>query len=144
MKKISAFICLVSLLLISAPAFARGGYGGYGGYYGGYRGHGGYYRYSSPRAYGYHHGGHNDGEIIAGVAFGLLTGAIIGQAFAPPPGTVYTPRYYYAPPVVVEQRRICVEERVVSGEWQQNPYDGTRYWASFPYPMKRRYEVPCY
>ncbi len=135
MKKLSAFICLVSLLLASAPVFARGG-----GYYP--RGGGGYYHYPPPRYYSHH--GHNDGDIIAGVAFGLLTGAIIGQAFAPPPAPVYTPRYYYAPPVVVEQQRVCVEERVVSGEWQQDPYNGTRYWVSFPYPMKRRYEVPCY
>ena len=128
MKKSSAIICLLMILFIAAPAFARGGY----------------YHYPPPRYYSYHHHHNDDGEIIAGVAFGLLTGAILGHAFSQPPAPVYTPRYYYPPPVVVEQRRICVEERVVSGEWQQNSYDGTRYWVSFPYPMKRRYEVPCY
>jgi len=145
MKKAIAAVCIVSALLVSTTVYARGGYGGY--YYQRPYHYGGYHH---PRPYyynNYHHSSHYDsGDVIAGVAVGLLTGAIIASAFAPPPPPVYTTtRYTYVQaPVVVEQPRVCVEERVVSGEWQQDPNTGGRYWVTFPYPMKRSYQIPCY
>ncbi len=139
--KITALFIL-SALLVSTTAYARGGYHYPRPYYGGYH-HPRPYYYNS-----YHRHSHYDGgDVIAGVAVGLLTGAIIASAFTPPPPPpVYTTtRYTYVQaPVIVEQPRVCVEERVVSGEWQQDPNSGGRYWVTFPYPMKRSYQVPCY
>ncbi len=146
MKKTVTAIIVLSAFLASATAFARGGYYHYPrssyhtSYYGGYH---------HPRPYYYNnhyrHSYYDSGDVIAGVAVGLLTGAIIGTAISAPPAPAYTTQYNYAPaPVVVQQPRICVEERVVSGEWQQDPNSGARFWATFPYPMKRTYQVPCY
>ena len=148
MKTTLTTLVILSALLVSSAVYARGGYYGGGYYHSRPYAWGGYHH---PRPYyynNYHRHSHYDsGDVVAGVAVGLLTGAIIASAFTPPPPPpVYTTtRYTYVQtPVVVQQPRICVEERVVSGEWQQDPNSGGSYWVTFPYPMKRSYQVPCY
>jgi hypothetical protein len=44
----------------------------------------------------------------------------------------------------VQQPRICLEDRRVDGEWQVDRYTGHQFWVSFPYPVTRRVQVPCY
>ena len=127
--KIKITILALILCVVSAStAFARGGYSNHRGGYN----------------HGYYKGGHhNDGLGIAvGVMGGLLLGSALVSAATPQPQTVvYTT---YQPEVVVQQPNICVEERYVTGEWQINQFDGRQVWVSFPYPMPRRVQVPCY
>lgn len=147
MKKKIAILALmlcVTTVTTAATAFARYGNGNYGRYYG----HGGYshgYRGSYYSHGGYSH--HNDGAAIAvGVMGGLLLGSALMYSAAPPPRTVVygSPYTTYQPQVVVQQPRVCVEERLVSGEWQISQFDGRQVWVSFPYPMTQRVQVPCY
>jgi hypothetical protein len=142
-KKIAALVVMLCLATTTS-AFARNGHGNYGRYYGhggydnGYRG--GYYGHR-----GYSH--HNDGAAIAvGVVGGLLLGSALVAAATPPPRTVVygSPYTTYQPQVVVQQPRVCVEDRLVSGEWQISKFDGRQVWVSFPYPMTQRVQVPCY
>ncbi len=140
MKMKVAILMLVLCVTGTTTAFARGYYGphgGYNGYYGRSHYYGGY------RGYGHHHDG---GAIAVGVMGGLLLGSALAYSAAPPPRTVVysSPNVVYQPEVVVQQPRVCVEERVVSGEWQMSQYDGRQVWVSFPYPMTRRIQVPCY
>jgi hypothetical protein len=137
MKKKIAILALMLCVASTTTAFARGnGYGNHGGYYG----HGGYNGY-----HGRSH--HNDG---LGLAVGLMGGLVLGSALMysaapPPPAVVYgSPYTAYQPEVVIEQPRVCVEDRRVSGEWQISPYDGRQIWVSFPYPVTQRVQVPCY
>ena len=128
MKKIIAFVLMLCLAGASS-AFAYGGR--HGGYYGG-----GYYERPHYSGGSRHH--HNGVGIALGVVGGLLLGsALVNAAAPPPPAVVYeTPRY--APP------QVCVEDRVYSGEWRINNYDGRRVYVEYPYPVTRRVEVPCY
>ncbi len=130
-KKITA-IAIILFLTSTSLSFARGNRGGYNhGYHGG--GHPGYGYRNTLRSYGYHgRGHHNDG---LGIAVGVVGGLLLGSALmysAPPPQTV------------VQQPRICVADQTVTGEWQINKYDGRQIWVSFPYPVTRRVQVPCY
>jgi len=123
MKKIIAILAIMLCMATASTAFARGGYGGHGGHY-----------------YGHHGGGHHNGLGLAfGLAGGLLLGSALWYATAPPPRTVV-----YAPPYPVYQPGVCVQDRTVTGEWQINRYDGRQVWVSYPYPVVRRYQVPCY
>jgi len=131
-KKIIAVMTIFCLAGTSA-AFA-------GGYKHGHYGHYGHY------GHGYHSGHHdNDLGIVLGVAGGLLVGsALLYAATSPPPPAVvydYQPPAYQ-PEVIVRQPRVCVEDRVVDGEWQVSR--GRQVWVSFPYPVTRRIQVPCY
>ena len=125
MKMKITILALILCVISASTAFARGGYN-----------------------HGYHRGGHhNDGLGIAvGVFGGLLLGSALVSAAAPPPQTVVygSPYPAYQPDVVVRQPTICIEERYVTGEWQINHLDGRQVWVSFPYPMPRRVQVPCY
>ncbi len=137
MKKIIAVLTLVLCMAVSSsPVFARGygHHGGHGGHYYGYRG-------------GHHHYGH-DGfglGIAAGIAGGLLGSALIYSAAPPPPPTVVygAPYPAYPPAVVVQPPRICLEDRLVNGEWQVNKY-GNQVWVPYQYPVTQRVQVPCY
>ena len=136
MKKNVAILALLVCLLGSTTAFARGNHGGYHGYpnrshYYGYRGH----------------SHHNDGLGVAvGVMGGLLLGSALMYSATPPPRAVVygSPYTTYPQEVVVQQPRICVEDRLVSGEWQISRFDGRQVWVSFPYPITQRVQVPCY
>ena len=134
MKKIIAAATILLLCMAgTSSAFARGyDHGNYGGYSSRYDGGSHHHRYR---------GGHrNDGLGIAvGVVGGLLLGSALIQAAAPPPTVVYE-----APPVTYRPSRICVEDRIVDGEWRVSRYDGRQVWVSFPYPVTRRFEVSCY
>ncbi|TKB05750.1 hypothetical protein [Desulforhopalus sp. IMCC35007] len=146
MKKNIAALTMMLFLAATSVSFA-GGYGhrGHGGYYNGHYG-GGYhhngYR-NGPRHYNYR-GHHNNG---VGIAMGVVGGLLLGSALiaATPPQTVVcgAPYATYPPEVVVRQPRVCVEDRVVEGEWQINRYDGRRFWAPYQYPVTRRFQVPC-
>lgn len=150
MKTKITILALVLCVLSATSAFARGGYYGHGGGYRGYYGgHGGYYGrspyYGGYRGHSYRH--YNDGVGIAvGVMGGLLLGSALMYSAAPPPQRVVygTPYTTYPPEVVVRQPRICVEDRLVSGEWQISQFDGRQVWVSFPYPLTQRVQVPCY
>ena len=97
----------------------------------------------------HHHGYHGHrvhaGDVIGGVILGGLVLGGIAAAMSPPAQYVTAPPVYVqpAPQVVVQQPRACVEERKVTGEYQYNQADGTTVWVTFPYPVLRRYEVPC-
>lgn len=95
---------------------------------------------------GYHHHS-NAGDVIAGVVVGgLLLGGIAAALSPPPPPVQYVaapPQYPPPTQVVVQQPRVCVEERMVSGEYQYNPATGASVWIAFPYPMMRQIQVPC-
>lgn len=140
MKTKIAALAIILCVAVTSTAFAKGGNYGHRG-----NGHGNYYR---PHNYGYHSGGHNDlGLGIAlGAAGGLLLGTALMYSPPPPPTVVYAAPYpaYPPPAVVVQQPRMCVEDRVVSGEWQVSQYDGRQIWVSFPSPVSRRIQVPCY
>jgi hypothetical protein len=135
---LAIMLCVAS----TSTSFAGGrGYGHHGGYNHGY--------YRGPTKYVYHDGGHDDLGlgIVIGAAGGLLLGSALTYSPPPPPPTVvYAAPYpvYSPPPVVVQQPKICVEDRVVSGEWQISQYDGRQIWVSFPNPVTRRVQVPCY
>jgi len=135
MKTKIAIFALMLCLVSTYSAFARG----YNGHYGGYHGR---------SSYGYRgHNHHNDGLGIAvGVMGGLLLGSALMYSAAPPPRTVVYgyPYTSYPPEVVVQQPRICVEDRRISGEWRISQYDGRQVWVSFPYPVTQRVQVPCY
>jgi hypothetical protein len=142
MKKTIAAMVLMLFVAGTSTAFAHG----YGGHYGGFHG-GPHYRYHGG---GYHH----DGLGLAfGIAGGLLLGSALLYSLAPPPRTVVYgypyggygyPYTTYRPGVVVRPPRVCVQDRTVTGEWQISRYDGRQVWVSFPYPVVRRYQVPCY
>ncbi len=106
MEKAIPVLFVVICLSISSSAFARGGY------------------------YNHRHHSYYHGKCIgvAELATGILLGAVITYALLPPPRAayvsqyeVYQPEVVYQPKVVVQHPRVCVEERVVSGEWQQSP-----------------------
>lgn len=121
-KKILAIVTILSLA-IASTAFARGyDHGRHGGY-----------------SHGYRHG-HDGLGIALGVAGGLILGSVLLSPPPPPPReVVYVPQYpAYQPP------RVCLEERLVSGEFQVNRYDGRRIWVPFQYPVTRQVQVPCY
>ncbi len=112
--------------------------------------------YEHGRSYGHNkHGGysheyrdrhHDNGlGIVLGVAGGLILGSALLSEPPPPRPVVYASPYpVYQPPVIVQQPRICIEDRRVDGEWQVDRYTGRQFWVSFPYPVTRRVEVPCY
>lgn len=162
MKKKIAILALIFCVASTSTAFARGYYGPHGGgYYGrsdhyGYRGRSYNYGY---RDRGYHYGyrdrgyrhysrGHHDDGL--GIALGVMGGLILGSALmysaTPPPRTVVygAPYTSYQPVVVAPQPRICAEDRRVSGEWQISQFDGRQVWVSYPYPVTRRIQIPCY
>ena len=139
-KKIAA-ITIMLCLASASPGLARNHSSGNNhGYYSG--------NHSRSNSYVYRGGGrHHDGLGVAvGIAGGLLLGsALINAASPAPPAVVYAAPYTtYQPQVIVRQPRICVEERLISGEWQINRYNGRQVWVSFPYPVSRSIEVPCY
>ena len=136
-------VLAVFVFASSANAFARGGYYGHS-YRGGYYGHSHYRPYSYPRHnYYYGHQGYDD--ALVGLAAGLIIGSVVTYSMLPPPQrTVYVAPAPYQQEVVVTQPRVCTEQRLVSGEWQRSPYDGATVWVSFPYPMTRSFQVPCY
>lgn len=136
-KKITA-LAIIFCVAITSPAFARGNDHKY---YGGH--HKKYQKWAGN--HGHRGGGHrNDGVGIAvGVVGGLLLGSALLYAAPPPPPTVvYSTPYPTA--VVVQQPRICVEDQVVTGQWQTSQYDGRQVWVTFPYPVSQRVQVPCY
>ena len=134
MKKIMfvAGCVLLTVLVNTTPSFAWGPPGHWG---------------PPPppyRPYGYHHHHSHAGEVIGGVILGGLVLGGIAAAMNPPPVQYVAQPVYVAPPpqVVVQQPQTCVEERKVSGEYQLQP-NGTQVWVTYPYPVVRRYEVPC-
>lgn len=141
MKKKIAVLAPILCVASTSIAFARGN---------NHRHHGGYNNGYHLRSndYGYRGGGHhNDGFGIAvGVVGGLLLGSALLYSAPPPPRTVVykAPYTAYQPEVVVRQPRICVEDRIVNGQWQISKYDGRQVWVSFPNPVSQRVQVPCY
>lgn len=129
-KKILAvamILCLAAASTVFARGYAHGNRGGYN--------------------HGYHDGHMNNGlGIVLGVAGGIILGSALLYSPPPPPTVVVHDYPYptYQPEVIVRQPRICVEERVVDGEWQVNRYDGRQVWVPFQYPVTRRIQVPCY
>lgn len=106
----------------------------------------GYYNnhdYYGHRGDGYHRNGLG---IAVGVMGGLILGsALISAATPQPPVISYGyPETTYQQQVVVQRPRICVEERIIHGEWQISRYNGRRVWVSFPYPVTQNVQVPCY
>lgn len=140
MKKKIAISALILCLASASAVFARGKHHGkHGGYYNGH--HNGSYYYRS-------HGGHNNNglEFAVGVAGGLLLGsALMYSASTPPPQTVVysTPYTTYQPPVIVQLPTVCVEDRIVNGQWQVNQNDGSKVWVPFQYPVTQRFQIPC-
>jgi hypothetical protein len=135
MKKKIALLAMILCLAGTTTAFARGGY------------RGGYHYYDRGYSHGYYGGRHHDNGV--GIAFGVMGGLLLGSALvhaaAPPPTVGYGyPYAAYPPAVVVRQPQICVEDRVVNGEWQVSQYDGRQVWVSYPYPLTQRVQVPCY
>jgi hypothetical protein len=141
MKKKITILALILCVASASTVFARGKNHGK---------HGGYHKGHSSRSYyhGSRGGRHTDGlEFAVGVAGGLILGsALMYSATTPPPQTVVysAPYTTYPPPVIVQQPTICVEDRIVSGQWQINPNDGSRVWVSSPNPRTERVQVPCY
>lgn len=123
MKKIIVFVLMLCLAGTST-AFAgyRHGYGGY------YERPGYHYSHSRSRHY-------NGLGIALGVMGGLLLGSALVNA-APPPAVVYERRY--SPP------RICVQDQVVTGEWQYSRHYRRQVWVEYTYPVTRQVQVPCY
>jgi len=141
MKKMIAVLAIIVCVAGSSSAFARGyNHGSHGGYHERYQSKPYYYEKKSRH--------HNDSLGIAvGIVGGLLLGsALVNAATPPPPRVVYGPPSpsYHSEVVVVQPSRICVEERMIDGEWQTSRYDGRQVWVSFPYAEIRRIEVPCY
>lgn len=139
MKTKISILAILLCVASTSSAFARGYYRNHdGGYYG------------RSDYYGHHRRSHHHHDDGLGIAIGVMGGLILGSALMysvapPPPVVVYEAPYNpYPPPVVVQQPRICVEERRVSGEWQISQFDGRQVWVSFPYPMTQRVQVPCY
>lgn len=126
-KTFVLFIVACGLLLTSLPASAR-----YRDHYRGDRYYGNHGHYSG------HRHSNNGADVVAGVLVGTMLGAVIAQPAypSPPPAVVYQPQ------VVVQQPRVCVEDRTVSGEDQI--VNGQKMWVSFPYPVKKSHQVPCY
>lgn len=126
MKKSVIATVTILFLAVGSTAFARGkDHRHYRPYYHGHQ---------------HHHYYSNDLGIVLGVAGGLLVGSALLNAASPPPpppAVVYT-----YPPPPPPQPRVCFEDRVVEGEWQMSR--GRQIWVSFPYPVTRRVEVPCY
>ncbi|MCP4341706.1 MAG: hypothetical protein GY799_23200 [Desulfobulbaceae bacterium] len=141
MKKKIAILALILCVASASTVFARGNnHGKHSGYHNGHNNRS-YYQRS--------HGGHHDDglEFAIGVAGGLILGsALMYSATTPPPQTVVyrAPYSTYPPPIVVQQPTICVEDRIVSGQWQINPNNGSRIWVSSPNPRTERVQVPCY
>ena len=132
MKKKIAALAMILFLASTSISFARGNRGGQNhGYYGG--SHPGNGHHNKSRYYKYNGGGHHSDGL--GIAVGVVGGLLLGSALM-----------YSAPPPqrVVRQPRICVADRTVTGEWQISNYDGRQIWVSFPYPVIRRVQVPCY
>lgn len=139
MKKKILAVATILCLAGTSTVFARGyGHGNHGGYSHGYS-HG----YS--RGYS---GGHHDNDlgIVLGVAGGLILGSALLYSAQPPPRTVVYDNPYpvYQPEVIVRQPRVCLEDRVVDGEWQVSRYGGRQIWVPYQYPVTRRVQVPCY
>ena len=125
-KKIIALLVVVGGLLAvtSLPASAR------------YRGDYYYDHHRHYRSYDRHYYRDRRG---ADLATGLVLGTALGIMTNPPQQTVV---YQQPQQVVVQQPRVCVEERTVSGEYQV--VNGQRMWVSFPYPVKKQFQVQCY
>ena len=90
-----------------------------------------------------HHRGNDGAEFLAGAIVGGVLGVIVApQYYAPPPPP--PPQYYDPEPVVRyrQQPRICVEERIVYGEWQQCRRG--QVWVEYAYPRRVPIQVPCY
>ncbi len=141
MKKKIAVITIILCVMSTSAVFARGSnHGYYGGHHNGYQGR--------SHHSGYRGGGHHNDSL--GIAFGIAGGLLLGSALmysaAPPPRTIVygTPYTTYQPDVIVRQPRVCVEERIVTGEWQVSKYDGRQVWVSFRNPVTERVQVPCY
>ena len=141
MKKKSTILALVICMAGSSTVFARGNIGHHGGYNNGYHFRSNHHGYRGDRH-------HNDGLGLAvGIVGGLLlSSALLNSPPSPPPRTVVYKMPYpaYQPEVVVRQPRICVEDRIVYGQWQTRKYDGHQVWVSFANPVSRRFQVPCY
>jgi hypothetical protein len=137
MKKKIAVIAILLCFVSVSPVLARGYHGNYNDNY-----------YGRSNHYGHHGSGHhrNGLGIAVGVVGGLLLGSALISAANPQPSTVVYgyPSVTYRQPVVVERPRVCVEERIVNGEWQVSRYDGSQVWVSFPYPVTQNVQVPCY
>lgn len=137
-KKITVFAIILCVAFTSS-AFARGHNKAH---------HGGHHYRSD---YHQHRGGrhhHNGLGLAVGLVGGLVLGSALVSSATPPPSTVvygvpYTTYQTPQPVVVVPPPRICVEDRVVGGEWQVSN-DGRQVWVSFPYPVTQRVQVPCY
>jgi len=139
-KKITA-LAIILCMGMASVALARGnGPANYGKYHNNY--------HNKSNYYGHRGGGHhNDG---LGIAFGVVGGLLLGSALLysaapPPPAVVYGAPYPpYPAEVVVQQPRICVQDRIVNGQYQIDRYNGRRIWVPYAYPMTERIQVPCY
>lgn len=120
MKKIALFFVTVMFLVsASAPAFAWNHHGGPDGFI--------------------------PGLIIGGIMMDIATHP--RYAYPPPPPPFYPPTgvVMVPPPAyeVIQQSPTCVEERNVSGQWEQDPDTGAKVWKDFAYPMKKKFYIPC-
>ncbi len=142
MKKKIATLAIVLWLATTSTAFANRGHH--------YRNHRGYNHGYHSRPHHYKHfrsGHHNDSLGIAvGVVGGLLLGSALMYSTAPPRRTAVHREPYttYQPEIIVRQPRICIEERIINGQWQTSRYDGRQVWVSFLNPVRQRVQVPCY
>jgi hypothetical protein len=143
MKTTITVLTVIFFFVTASAGFARGySSGNHGGNNRGYHdgGHQKHGYHKKPHFRGYRYGGHHkrphhrrysrqnyyyDG---LGLAVGVMGGLMLGSALMSPP----------PPP------KFCYEDRIVNGEWQVSNYTGYQVWVSFPYPVTKRFQVPCY
>ncbi len=137
MKKKIALMAILLCVVSVSPVLARGYYNDHSN------------NYHSRSAYYGHHGGHHYRNGL-GIAVGVVGGLLLGSALVSTATPQYSSAAYrypdvtYQQPAVVQRPRICIEERIVNGEWQVSRYDGRQVWISFPYPVTQNVQVPCY
>ena len=150
MKKHILALLVILLISSTSTVFARGFYHGYPRDYRGYRSyhhwHPGYSGYNGYYSHHRHHDNHDDLGIALAVIGGvILVSALMNIDSAPPQNVIYDSPYRsdqsYA---VTSHPGICFVERKVSGELQVNGVTGQQEWISFPYPLTRKVQVPCY
>ncbi len=140
MKMKIAVLAIIFCLMSTTAAFSRGGHGGH------MRGVSGGHHVRSGHS-GIHGGHHKGAEIAFGVLGGLLLGSALLHAATPPPRTVIYGAPHGGPYKLggnARNSRICMEDRVVNGQWQTSRYDGRRVWVQFRYPVTKRFRVPCH
>ena len=91
-------------------------------------------------------------EFAVGVARGLFLGSALMYSVTTPPaqtiiyGAPYIITYQQqvvVQPPVLQQQKICVQDRIVNGQGHFTQNDGSKVWRSSRYPIIQRVQVPC-